>query len=47
VRRAVKEADTVLFVVDSREGLVPEDEHLARWLHKMVRDTHTHTMIRI
>lgn len=38
VLRAVREADAVLFVIDAREGLVPEDEHLARWLHKAVRE---------
>lgn len=31
---ALKHADAVLFLIDGREGLTPEDQHFARWLRK-------------
>jgi GTP-binding protein len=33
-RAAVEEADAILFVVDAREGLLPQDEAIARALHR-------------
>ncbi len=32
--RAVDAADVVLFMVDARAGITPEDEHFARWLRR-------------
>ena len=32
--RAVDSADVVLFMVDARTGITPEDEHFARWLRR-------------
>src|SRR5690349_2383468 len=32
--RAVELADVVLFVIDGRAGLTPEDTHFAKWLRK-------------
>jgi GTP-binding protein len=32
--RAVDQADIVLFMVDARTGITPEDEHFARWLRR-------------
>jgi len=32
--RAVKDADAVVFVIDGRAGLTPEDRHFAAWLRK-------------
>lgn len=37
VEAAVKESDAVLLVLDARAGVGPEEEHLARWLLRMVR----------
>jgi len=34
-RRALKEADLVVFVVDGREGLVSSDEEIAKVLHRL------------
>jgi len=36
--RAVEEADLVLFVVDARDGLTPDDEVVAHWLRRSSRD---------
>ena len=33
-RRAVAEADIVLFLIDAREGVTPQDEHFARMLRR-------------
>ena len=33
-RRAVAEADLVLFLIDAREGVTPQDEHFARMLRR-------------
>jgi GTP-binding protein len=35
--RAAQDADLVLFVVDAREGVTPEDRSFARWLRKQGR----------
>jgi len=35
---AVAEADTILFAVDAREGMLPADEEIARFLRKRARD---------
>ena len=35
VAQAVQESDAVLFVLDTRGGVGPEEAHLARWLHRM------------
>jgi len=35
--QAVAEAAVVLFVFDARAGLMPQDEHFARWLHRIGR----------
>ncbi len=32
--KAVDSADVVLFMVDARTGITPEDEHFARWLRR-------------
>jgi len=34
-RRALGEADTVIFVVDGRDGIVPGDEDIAKALHRL------------
>ncbi len=36
-QEAVGEADAVLFVIDARAGLTPQDEHFARWLRRARR----------
>jgi GTP-binding protein len=36
-RRAIEEADLVLFIVDARDGLLPDDEAIARQLRKDAR----------
>jgi GTP-binding protein len=36
-QEAVGEADAVLFVIDARAGLTPQDEHFARWLRRVRR----------
>ncbi len=36
-QEAVGHADVVLFVFDARAGLVPQDEHFARWLRRCGR----------
>jgi len=39
VVQALQESDAVLFILDTRGGVGPEEAHLARWLHRMgVRD---------
>ncbi len=35
VAQAVQESDAVLFVLDARGGVGPEEAHVARWLHKV------------
>lgn len=37
VAEAVRAADVVLFIVDARAGVSPEDTHFARWIYKLVR----------
>ena len=32
-------ADVLLFVVDARAGITPEDRHHARWVHALKRPT--------
>src|SRR5262245_9981394 len=32
--RAIEQADVVLFVIDGRAGVTPEDAHFAKWLRK-------------
>jgi GTPase len=34
---AIREADLVVFVVDGRAGIVPDDEHFAAWLRRQGR----------
>ena len=34
---AIREADLVVFVVDGRAGIVPDDEHFAAWLRRLGR----------
>ncbi|MDE2333282.1 MAG: ribosome biogenesis GTPase Der [Rhodospirillales bacterium] len=34
---AIREADLVVFVVDGRAGIVPDDEHFAAWLRRIGR----------
>ncbi len=34
---AIREADLILFVVDGRAGIVPDDEHFAAWLRRQGR----------
>ena len=36
-QEAVADADVVLFVIDARDGLTPQDEHFARWLRRSRR----------
>ncbi len=33
--KAVEEADLIFFVTDAKEGLLPDDEEISRWLHKV------------
>jgi GTP-binding protein len=37
-QQAVEEADTILFVVDAHEGLLPADEEIARFLRRRAKD---------
>ncbi|UDG79400.1 GTPase Der [Candidatus Ecksteinia adelgidicola] len=37
--QAIKESDVILFIVDSREGLIPLDRDIAKYLHKQKKTT--------
>ena len=36
VEQAIKSSDVILFVVDSKSGITPVDEHYARWLRRKI-----------